>query len=658
MPKYNINNLLKYAEENDGKLISEKYINTTTKYDWECKKGHHLSLSWDSCLRYNTWCKLCKNNLGIDILIEHATKKGGKCISEKYERIDSTYTWECEDGHIFDRTFISIRDHDHWCNECKESNKLQEMTNFVKEKYGGGNRCLSDEYKNNETMYNWICNKNHNFEMTWISVKRDYWCHNCRFNTGIEELQNFAKNKGGKLLSTEYNKILDEYEWDCGNGHIFIRKWRHVRSDDYWCRECNNDLIFDEMKKYAKDNGGELLSEKYTQSSDIYRWRCENNHIWSRRYTNIKHEKSWCRKCKCWALEDIKVVAENRGEKCIECLSGNGISGRYLWMCCKGHTFEVSGSIVYNSKCNQCNKLTIDAMKKLAIDRGGECLSNIYINSRHELKWKCCRNHEWLEIPKHITSGRWCKKCADENKMKSNFNHRDDVEGDHIVKCSNGHILPFGRINVKDDEWCGLCRLSKTRYNNALKDLGRCKEYLSKFNGKLISSEEDILKQCETKIFKSCPIKILCKNKHEWETSLDSLSHGHWCTKCKYKSEAMAIEIMEEIMNEKFIKQRPKWLQKLELDGYCEKLKLAIEYNGIQHSIYSDFFHKNIRNFESQKARDLLKRELCVKHGVTLITVPFNYNMKNRKAMYDFIKSELEKAKIIEYSVRIVFEDE
>ena len=171
-----------------------------------------------------------------------------------------------------------------------------------------------------------------------------------------------------------------------------------------------------------------------------------------------------------------------------------------------------------------------------------------------------------------------------------------------------------------------------------------------KFGGQLVSTDEEILKECETKTTKLCSISVLCKNKHIWTTSLDSLSQGHWCTKCRYKSEAMAIEIMEEIMSYKFIKKRPLWLQKLELDGYCESLKLAIEYNGIQHSMYSDFFHKNIRNFESQKARDILKNELCVKHGVTLISVPFQYNMKDRKSMYDFIKSELiSKGVIIQY---------
>lgn len=647
MTKYNLNNLLEYAEKNEGKLLSEKYINGTTKYNWVCKKGHLFSIEWGSCIRYNTWCKLCKHGVGLDVLIEYAENKGGKCLSEKYIHTDSKYKWECSNGHVFDKTFSSVRNNN-WCGECKEEDKLQEMNDFVKEKHGEGSCCLSNEYFYNETMYEWKCNKNHIFKMTWSSItrKRGSWCHNCLYNTGIDVLQTFALNKGGKLISTEYNAILDSYEWECCKGHKFERKWQHVRKDDYWCKQCNDDVIFEEMKTYAIEHNGKLLSENYTQSGDVYKWTCENNHKWTRRWTNMKHEKSWCRKCNCWTLEDIKSVAESRNEKCIECISGNGIAGRYIWMCSEGHTFEVSGSIVYESKCVQCNKLSIEEMKQLAIDRGGECLSNVYINSRTKLKWKCCRGHEWYTIPKTITRGTWCKQCSDENKIKSNSEHRDEI--DDIEKCPNGHILLFGKLKLKNDE-CGLCNLNKIRHNKLLIAIERCKEYLTNLGGKLIStSEEEILKICKTTTQNECSILILCKNNHTWETSIGRLSQGQWCTKCRYKSEGMSIDIIEEITNEKFIKQRPEWLKKMELDGYCEKMKLAIEYNGIQHSEYSKFFHGNdVKKFESQKARDLLKNELCVKNGVTLISVPFIYNMNNRNDMYDFIKSELVRYNII-----------
>ncbi len=56
-------------------------------------------------------------------------------------------------------------------------------------------------------------------------------CHCCMYNTGLNVLQDFAKSKGGELLSTEYKNILDTYEWKCCNNHIFTKQWS-VRKDN------------------------------------------------------------------------------------------------------------------------------------------------------------------------------------------------------------------------------------------------------------------------------------------------------------------------------------------------------------------------------------------------------------------------------------------
>jgi len=66
----------------------------------------------------------------------------------------------------------------------------------------------------------------------------------------------------------------------------------------------------------------------------------------------------------------------------------------------------------------------------------------------------------------------------------------------------------------------------------------------------------------------------------------------------------------------------------MELDGYNQDLKIAIEYNGKQHYVFPNGFHKTIEEFEKQKERDLLKLDLCDKNGVYLITVPYTIELK------------------------------
>ena len=38
-------------------------------------------------------------------------------------------------------------------------------------------------------------------------------------------------------------------------------------------------------------------------------------------------------------------------------------------------------------------RLTIEEMKKIATDRGGKCLSHVYINGLNRLKWQCANGH-------------------------------------------------------------------------------------------------------------------------------------------------------------------------------------------------------------------------------------------------------------------------
>ena len=64
------------------------------------------------------------------------------------------------------------------------------------------------------------------------------------------------------------------------------------------------------------------------------------------------------------------------------------------------------------------------------------------------------------------------------------------------------------------------------------------------------------------------------------------------CTKCKssiFFREAWARFICEQLVGKEFPKKRPDFLiprskrRPLELDGFCESLKLAFEYQGEQH---------------------------------------------------------------------------
>ena len=99
--------------------------------------------------------------------------------------------------------------------------------------------------------------------------------------------------------------------------------------------------------------------------------------------------------------------------------------------------------------------------------------------------------------------------------------------------------------------------------------------------------------------------------------------------KCS-KGERICREVIEEIYSKPFPNCRPGFLKNpetkrnLELDCYNDELKIAVEYNGIQHYKWPNFTNHSQEEFVKQIRRDKFKVETCDLNGVYLITVPYN----------------------------------
>lgn len=109
------------------------------------------------------------------------------------------------------------------------------------------------------------------------------------------------------------------------------------------------------------------------------------------------------------------------------------------------------------------------------------------------------------------------------------------------------------------------------------------------------------------------------------------------------KGETECRRVLEELFKRPFAKSRPDFLRNpvtsngmdsnnLELDCYNSELKIAVEYNGIQHYKYVPYFHKTKDSFQNQKYRDYMKRDLCQSNGILLIEVPYTVNIPEIKS--------------------------
>jgi hypothetical protein len=110
----------------------------------------------------------------------------------------------------------------------------------------------------------------------------------------------------------------------------------------------------------------------------------------------------------------------------------------------------------------------------------------------------------------------------------------------------------------------------------------------------------------------------------------DSEENLYYTFENKGKRESHVRAILQSIFQKPFASVRPKWLvnhntkRRLEIDCYCEELRIAVEINGEQHYRFIPHFHKTYKDFLSQQERDLIKAKMILDRGIRLISVPYN----------------------------------
>lgn len=165
------------------------------------------------------------------------------------------------------------------------------------------------------------------------------------------------------------------------------------------------------------------------------------------------------------------------------------------------------------------------------------------------------------------------------------------------------------------------------------KDINKHNEKIDKIvsnrNGKVL----EYYKNSKTKL------KLVCLDGHEFEIKPHKLYGGGWCSKCTNSiSEEFTRFIFENIFNDKFDKVRVKYDgHTIELDGFNEKLKIAFEYNGVQHYKLNKFI-KTEEQLKHQQYLDNLKINYCDENNIKLVVIP--YNIKHSDIL-EFIKKEL-----------------
>lgn len=372
----------------------------------------------------------------IQDMQELAASYGGKCLSKEYWGKSTPLSWMCKQGHTWDAPPYVIRD-GYWCVVCARENEkifaLHEMGRWAEAK---GGKCLSKKYFSKIPL-EWECKEGHRFKKYAADIRKGYWCGQCpkieHARKKFWEIQRLAKSKGGKCLSAEYITNHTKLWMQCKEGHRWQATPGNILFNKTWCPFCTGKMrhTISYMRELAAKKGGKCLSRHYINNCTKLDWKCRNGHTWSSIPANIINGK-WCPACagkKKHTLAEAIAWAESKGGKCLSKKYINSIDQKLLWQCSEKHRWEAIFSSVFNNGrwCPVCSRKrlafkrrgsTIEDMQRIAMARGGKCLSKEYVNQYTHLQWQCSKGHTWQSVPKIVKAGSWCPVCHKESRKR------------------------------------------------------------------------------------------------------------------------------------------------------------------------------------------------------------------------------------------------
>lgn len=331
----------------------------------------------------------------------------------------------------------------------------------------------------------------------------------------LSDLRAAARAHGGECLATTYKNIDEPVRWRCAQGHVWMARPHSVLRTGSWCPGCRSNHPADlaVLHRIAQRRGGECLSKRLTGASSRLRWRCREGHEWTALANNVK-KGSWCPRCAHWGtawrrldIDDMWNTAAERGGKCLS-PAYDGPEEPLLWECANGHRWKARpGNVRHGSWCPTCafrTRGTIDAMRALATERGGACLSSEYLNDKVVLKWRCAKRHRFEYPALAVKSGAWCPTCRPPPRLRE-------------IHVPDPVVVERAKKEVR------VAQSKVSAAERAANMLARCREAAEGRGGACLA---DSYQGSTTKL------TWRCASGHEWKTTPRLALDGYWCPDC------------------------------------------------------------------------------------------------------------------------------
>jgi hypothetical protein len=125
--------------------------------------------------------------------------------------------------------------------------------------------------------------------------------------------------------------------------------------------------------------------------------------------------RGWGRSRKRLNIEIMQEIAAERGGACLS-QSYRGIYDRLRWRCARGHEWTTPANNVRRGgwcpTCSHSGLSSLDAMRNLALEHGGRCVTTTWIDRSRPLHFQCAHGHHFSRPANVVKSGVWCPKCG------------------------------------------------------------------------------------------------------------------------------------------------------------------------------------------------------------------------------------------------------
>jgi very-short-patch-repair endonuclease len=179
--------------------------------------------------------------------------------------------------------------------------KLKHTYEYIKQYFENENcELLETEYINNSTKMKYKCICNNITYIRYSDFQQGKRCSKCggKKKHTYEFVKQYFKNEGCELLENEYKNNSTKMEYLCNCGNISRINFNNFKNG-YRCLKCGGSekLTFEFVKKFFEDKKCILLETDYVNNNTNMKYICINNHVSFIMFNDFKRGNR-CNLCK------------------------------------------------------------------------------------------------------------------------------------------------------------------------------------------------------------------------------------------------------------------------------------------------------------------------------------------------------------------------